>query len=125
VLRELVREASLQSPHIQPAGLREAGISQSADNEAIPALGPAPSEVQDEVHQENTEENLGTSLVQEFVSEAERRRYAVGLVRRDGLRVAEAARRVNRSRQWLYKWLRRFQADGDEGRGEQVTDSAA
>ncbi|HUP14634.1 MAG TPA: response regulator [Acidimicrobiia bacterium] len=110
---------------VQVIGLAETGLSQSADGETTPVFAPAPSERhQNTVEEEQTQDNVDTTLMREFDSEVERRRYAVGLVG-DGLRVAEAARRVNRSRQWLYKWLGRYEADGDEGLGEQHTGSAA
>ncbi len=55
-------------------------------------------------------------MVEEFGSEVERRRFALGLVGR-GVGIGEAARRVGRSRQWLSKWKKRVeQGDGVEGR---------
>ena len=42
-----------------------------------------------------------------FGSERERREEALRLVMGEGLAIAEAARRVGRSRQWLSKWKQR------------------
>lgn len=50
----------------------------------------------------------------EFGSEVERRRESVRLVE-DGVRIAEVARRVGRSRRWVYEWVARFRAEGDDG----------
>jgi transposase len=50
----------------------------------------------------------------EFGSEVERRREAVRLVG-DGTSVADVARELDRSRQWVHKWLKRFAAEGDAG----------
>ena len=49
-----------------------------------------------------------------FESEVERRREAMRLVD-DGVPVAEVARRVGRSRWWVYEWRNRHRADGDDG----------
>ncbi|MEE9298874.1 MAG: helix-turn-helix domain-containing protein [Acidimicrobiia bacterium] len=49
-----------------------------------------------------------------FGSEYEHRLRAVELVGA-GVSKAETARRVNRSREWVHKWLRRFEADGEAG----------
>ena len=51
----------------------------------------------------------------EFATELERRVYAIGLVLNDGIHKAEAARRVGRSREWIYKWLGRFAEEGPAG----------
>lgn len=52
-----------------------------------------------------------------FVSERERREEALRLVTEEGLGVADAARRVGRSRQWLWKWKQRAEAgEGFEDR---------
>ena len=53
----------------------------------------------------------------EFGSEVERRREAVKLVG-EGISVAEVARRVGRSRKWVYEWLGRFLTLGDDGLNE-------
>lgn len=45
----------------------------------------------------------------------ERRSYAVGRVRIDGVRISDAADEVGRSRQWLHKWLVRFDSEGEAG----------
>lgn len=50
----------------------------------------------------------------EFGSEVERRVEAVRLVD-DGVPIAEVARRVGRSRWWVYEWLARFRAEGRSG----------
>ena len=50
-----------------------------------------------------------------FGSEFDWRRRAVQRVRRDGWAVAAAAREVGRSRQWLHKWLGRYDASGEGG----------
>jgi transposase len=50
----------------------------------------------------------------EFGSEVERRREAVRLVD-ERVSVAEVARRVDRSRKWVYEWVARFRADGVDG----------
>jgi transposase len=50
----------------------------------------------------------------EFGSEVERRREAVRLVD-EQVSVAEVARRVDRSRKWVYEWVARFRADGVSG----------
>ena len=50
----------------------------------------------------------------EFGSEVERRQEAVRLVR-EGVRVSDVARRVGRSRWWVYEWLGRFLTEGDPG----------
>jgi transposase len=50
----------------------------------------------------------------EFGSEVERRREAVRLIG-ERLSVAEVARRVGRSRKWVYEWVGRFRVDGDDG----------
>jgi len=50
----------------------------------------------------------------EFGSEVERRQEAVRMVD-EGVPVAEVARRVGRSRWWVYKWLKRFRAQGSDG----------
>ena len=49
-----------------------------------------------------------------FNSEVERRRRAVELVD-DGVSKAEAGRRLERSRQWVDKWVHRFRVGGDTG----------
>ena len=49
-----------------------------------------------------------------FGSDVERRREAVRLVN-SGVPVAESARRVGRSRWWVYQWLNRYRAQGDDG----------
>jgi len=49
-----------------------------------------------------------------FESEFERRLHAVSRVRA-GETVVAAARSVGRSEQWLHKWLRRFEIDGEQG----------
>jgi transposase-like protein len=49
-----------------------------------------------------------------FESEFERRLHAVSRVRA-GESVVAAARSVGRSEQWLHKWLRRYQVDGEQG----------
>lgn len=54
----------------------------------------------------------------EFATELERRVYAIGLVLNDGMQKAEAARRVGRSREWIYKWLGRFAEEGPAGLGD-------
>ena len=48
-----------------------------------------------------------------FNSEVERRRRAVELVN-DGVSKAEAGRRLERSRQWVDKWVTRFGSNGDD-----------
>lgn len=53
-----------------------------------------------------------------FGSEGERRVEALRLVREEGVPAAEAARRVDRSRQWLMKWKRRAE------RGEGLLDQS-
>jgi transposase len=50
----------------------------------------------------------------EFGSDVERRREAIRLVG-DGNSVADVARELDRSRQWVHKWLKRFAAEGDAG----------
>lgn len=50
----------------------------------------------------------------EFESEVERRRCAVALVG-EGIPIAEVARRLGRSRWWVYEWLGRYRRSGDEG----------
>ncbi|MEA1902594.1 MAG: leucine zipper domain-containing protein [Actinomycetota bacterium] len=50
----------------------------------------------------------------EFGSEVARRREAVRLVD-ERVSVAEVARRVERSRRWVYEWVGRFRAEGDIG----------
>ena len=50
----------------------------------------------------------------EFGSEVERRREAIRLVD-EGMPKAEVARRVDRSRWWIYQWVKRFRSDGDSG----------
>ena len=50
-----------------------------------------------------------------FESEVGRRSFAVRRVREGGVPVEEAAAEVGRSRQWLHKWLVRFDADGVAG----------
>jgi transposase len=50
----------------------------------------------------------------EFASEVERRREAVQLSD-EGVPVAEIARRVGRSRWWVYEWVKRFLVDGENG----------
>lgn len=50
----------------------------------------------------------------EFESDVERRREAVRLID-EGVRVSDVARRVNRSRWWVYEWLGRFVAESDAG----------
>ena len=47
-------------------------------------------------------------------SEVERRRRAMELID-EGESKVEVARRVGRSRVWVHKWRRRFEADGDAG----------
>lgn len=50
-----------------------------------------------------------------FGSERDRRQHAVGRVREGGVEVAAAAGEVGRSRQWLHKWLTRFDTAGPAG----------
>lgn len=50
-----------------------------------------------------------------FGSEEDRRRYAVRRVRDEAIAVADAASEVGRSRQWLHKWLTRYDRDGMAG----------
>lgn len=50
----------------------------------------------------------------EFGSEVERRREAVRLIE-VGTPIAEVARRVGRSRWWVYDWSGRFAAEGESG----------
>ena len=50
-----------------------------------------------------------------FGSEVDRRREAIRLVVDDGVRKADAGRRVGRSRQWVNKWFRRYREQGDAG----------
>jgi hypothetical protein len=50
-----------------------------------------------------------------FASEVERRGYAVRRVRDEAIPIADAASEVGRSRQWLHKWLARYDADGLSG----------
>jgi len=50
----------------------------------------------------------------EFGSEVDRRREAIRLID-EGVPVAETARRIGRSRWWVYDWLKRFRAEGDDG----------
>ncbi len=50
----------------------------------------------------------------EFGSEVERRREAIRLVA-ERVPVAQVARRVGRSRKWVYKWSKRHRAQGDCG----------
>ncbi len=45
----------------------------------------------------------------------ERRRVAIRLVVDDGVRKADAARQVGRTRQWVNKWLREYREHGDDG----------
>lgn len=49
-----------------------------------------------------------------FGSEIEWRREAIRLVD-SGVSVTETARRVGRSRWWVYQWLNRYRAEGDDG----------
>jgi len=58
-----------------------------------------------------------------FGSERDRRVEALRLVVEEGLGVGEAAERVNRSRQWLSKWLQRSR--GGEGLGDRSRVSSA
>ncbi len=53
----------------------------------------------------------------EFATEFERRRFAVGLVK-TRVTVVAAAGMVGRTEQWLHKWLRRFEAEGEAGLAE-------
>ncbi len=53
-------------------------------------------------------------FVLEFGSEVERRREAIRLVD-GGMPVADVARGLGRSRQWVHKWMKRFAAEGDDG----------
>jgi hypothetical protein len=50
-----------------------------------------------------------------FVNEFERRCWAVRRVVEDHVPVVRAAREVQRTEQWLHKWLRRYEAEGREG----------
>jgi len=50
----------------------------------------------------------------EFESEVERRREAVRLVD-ERVSISEVARRVGRSRRWVYEWVDRFRAEGEDG----------
>ena len=52
--------------------------------------------------------------MEEFASELKRRERAVELVE-SGVAKAKVASRVGRSREWVHKWLRRFEAEGREG----------
>ncbi len=54
-------------------------------------------------------------MVGVFATEEQRRAYAVGRVRTGGVSVTAAASEVGRSRQWLHKWLARFDSDGESG----------
>lgn len=49
-----------------------------------------------------------------FGSELERRKRAVEMVG-EGVPKAEVARRVDRSREWVHKWWRRWSSDGPDG----------
>ncbi len=49
-----------------------------------------------------------------FKSEIEWRWEAIRLVD-SGVSVTETARRVGRSRWWVYQWLNRYRAEGDDG----------
>jgi putative transposase len=51
----------------------------------------------------------------ELVSELDRRRELIRLVKVEGLTKAEAGRRLGRSRQWVHKWLGRYNGEGDAG----------
>lgn len=53
--------------------------------------------------------------MEEFGSERSRRELAVRRVRDDGTGISAAAAEVGRSRQWLHKWLTRFDAEGVKG----------
>ena len=50
-----------------------------------------------------------------FESEVDRRREAIRLVIDDGVGKADVGTRVGRSRQWVNKWLRKYQTHGDDG----------
>ena len=50
-----------------------------------------------------------------FESEVDRRREAIRLVVDDGVGKADAARQVDRSRQWVNKWLHEYREHGDDG----------